>query len=183
MAIEVATPQDLATCLREGSYRRVGIDGVDGCGKTTLAKTLAAQLKIPLISVDDYLNKKRGSYLEHLRYENLKWTFHAQSPCIMEGVCLLQVLKFAGLDIDTLVYVKRMRHGLWSDERECDIDEDVDAFLEEEKELAEMLSTSKADQSDQSSSEFPSLAEEIIRYHASYRPFENATFWYCRDDC
>lgn len=183
MAIEVATPQELAALVRKGAYRRVGIDGVDGSGKTTLAKDLTEHLAVELISLDSYLDKKRGSYLDHLRYEDLKRIYRAQPRCIVEGVCLLQVLETAGLEIDTLVYVQRMQHGVWADERECDLDEDVDAFLEGERRLAEMFAAGEADQASESSSIIPSLVEEIIRYHASYRPFEKAAFLYQRHDC
>lgn len=67
--IELETSQELAALLRESGYGRIGIDGVDGSGKTTLAKNLAEQLDVPLISLDDYLDEKRDGYLDHLRYE------------------------------------------------------------------------------------------------------------------
>jgi hypothetical protein len=181
MAIEVASLQDLATLLRQNGCRRIGIDGVDGCGKTTLAKNLGEKLEMNLISLDDYLNEEQGGYLNHLRYEDVKKAYCAQPRCIVEGVCLLQVLEAASLEIDTLVYVKRMDHGLWADERECDIGEDVDSFLEKERQLVERFAGGTAGQTTDSA--LPRLAEEIIRYHASYRPFEKAAFWYRRDDC
>lgn len=175
--IELETPQDLVALLRESGHGRIGIDGVDGCGKTTLAKNLAEQLDVPLISLDDYLDEKRDGYLDHLRYEELKRDFHAKPQCIVEGVCLLQALNIANLEIDVLVYVKRMQHGFWADEHECDVVEDVDVFLKVEGELAEMFSVGDTDPARPA---LPKLAEELIRYHASYRPFEQATFWYCR---
>ncbi|MEW5966384.1 MAG: shikimate kinase [Pseudomonadota bacterium] len=177
--IELEALQDLVACLQESGYRRIGADGVDGCGKTTLAKSLAEQLEIPLISLDDYLDKNRGGYLGHLRYEELKRAFHAESQCIVEGVCLLQALEIANLGIDALVYVKRMQHGIWADERECDVNiENVEVFLQAEKQLVEMFYFGETDQTNSS---LPKLSEEIIRYHASYRPFEQAVFLYCSD--
>ena len=177
--IELETPQDLAALRRESGYGRIGIDGVDGCGKTTLAKSLVGQLDIPLISLDDYLDKNRGGYLDHLRYEELRRAFHAKPQCIVEGVCLLQALELANFRIDALVYVKRMQHGIWADQRECDvIIENVEVFIKAEKELAEMFSIGETDQTN---SALPKLAEELIRYHASYRPFEQAAFLYCSD--
>ena len=55
--------------------------------------------------------------------------------------------------------------------------EDVDVFLKAEGELAEMFSVGDTDPARPA---LPKLAEELIRYHASYRPFEQAAFWYCR---
>lgn len=92
-------------------------------------------------------------------------------------MCLLQALNVANLKIDALVYVKRMQHGLWADEHECDVVEDVDVFLKAEGELAEMFSVNDTAQARPA---LPKLSEELVLYHASYRPFEQATFWYCR---
>lgn len=184
MAIEVETAQELANLLREGGYYRVGIDGIDGCGKTTLAKYLAEQLKAELITLDDYLIKNQGSYLSHFRYEDFRMIYCAQPRCIVEGVCLLDVLETTSLEIDTLVYVKRMQHGVWADERDCDITENVDSFVEKERELEGLLSaTREVNHPGYSSSAILHVEEEIIRYHASYKPFTRATFWYLRDDC
>lgn len=183
MAIKVKTAQELANILREGGSCRVGIDGIDGCGKTTLAKYLAEQLKVKLISLDDYLIKNQGSYLKSLRYEAIRMACFTQPRYIVEGVCLLQVLKTTGLEIDTLVYVKRMQHGAWADKRVCDINENVDTFVEGEMKLDEILSARDANHSGNSSSALPRIEEEIIRYHASYKPFTKAAVWYLRDDC
>ena len=176
--IELDTLQDLVASLQQSGYHRIGVDGVDGCGKTTLAARIAAQLDVPLISLDDFLDKNRGGYLGHLHYEELKREIHAKSPCVVEGVCLLQALEVAGSEIDALVYVKRMQHGIWADERECDVLEDIEAFIKAERELVEKLLVGEADPTNP---ELPKLAEELIRYHASYRPFEQATFLYCID--
>jgi len=128
--VELDTRQNLVACLRESSYRWIGVDGVDGCGKTTLAKALAKQLGVPLISLDDYLDTNHGGYLAHLRYQELKKAFDAKSRCIIEGVCLLQPLEIADVELDAVVYVKRMQHGIWADERECDlVAENVEVFL------------------------------------------------------
>ena len=177
--IELDALQDLVACLRESSYRWVGVDGVDGCGKTTLAKALAQQLDVPLISLDDFLDKNQGGYLNHLRYKELKRALDAKSQCIVEGVCLLQVMEIANVKVDALVYVKRMQHGIWADERECDVVEDVEIFLKAERELVEAFASSETDPTNPA---LPHLAEELIRYHASYRPFDQATFWYCRNE-
>jgi broad-specificity NMP kinase len=176
--IELDTLQDLVACLQKGGYQRIGVDGIDGCGKTTLAASIAAQLDVPLISLDDFLDKNRGGYLGHLHYDELKTEVHAKSPCIVEGVCLLQALDVAGLEIDALVYVKRMQHGVWADERECVVLENIEAFLKTERELVEKFLVGEADPTNPA---LPQLAEELIRYHASYRPFEQAAFLYCID--
>ncbi len=48
MAIEIETANDLAVRLQEPGYHRIGIDGIAGCGKSTLAKDLSTSLELDL---------------------------------------------------------------------------------------------------------------------------------------
>src|SRR5690242_17309784 len=98
--IEITTPDALLAALR-GS-RRVGIDGIDGCGKTTLAKIIAAKLGRKLFSLDDYLEKDKGKFIEFIDYAKLCAEADAAGEYVIEGVCLLRVLQRAGLGIDNL---------------------------------------------------------------------------------
>jgi len=41
----------------------IGIDGMDGVGKTFLARELATPLGATVISLDDHVDKKRGMYV------------------------------------------------------------------------------------------------------------------------
>lgn len=183
MAIEIETADGLAVCLQEGGYRRVGIDGFTGCGKSTLAKELSTSLGLDLLSIDDYLNQNQGSYFDQLKLEDLQRAYRQHLGCILEGVCLLKVLEAAQLEIDAIVYVKRMQHGIWTDESECDVNpENVDHSLGEVERLVTLSSTWEVDNSGESRAGLPHLVEEIIRYHASYRPFERADFVYLRSD-
>jgi broad-specificity NMP kinase len=99
----------------------IGIDGVDGCGKSTLASLIAERLGWNVVSVDDYLEQDRDTYVAHVRTSDLRAQTANATPTIVEGVCVLAVCQAANLPLDLLVYVKRVRaDGSWLDEDECD---------------------------------------------------------------
>jgi len=109
----------------------IGIDGVDGSGKTYLAKKIGDALRIPVFSIDDFLNKQRGSYLDHLQYSDLASEIRRVSGAIIiEGVFLLHIAKQINLEITELVYVKRKsKSGFYYDEDIFNAEEPVDNYI------------------------------------------------------
>ena len=172
--IEATSPDAVVGALRDVNALRVGVDGADGCGKTTLAKALAASLGRPLFSLDNYLEREKGGFLEFLDYPRLRRDVSAEKAYVIEGVCLLQVLQRAGLAIDALVYIKRRHLGLWADERELDVNEPIEAFLKNERKLTAMVAGEAVTDL--------GLAEDVIRYHYETRPHDNAHVVYFRDE-
>jgi len=174
--IEVATPDAVVEALRSANARRIGIDGIDGCGKSTLARVVAVKLQRRLFTLDDYLEKDKGGFLEFIDYSRLRSDVSAEDACVFEGVCLLHVLRRAELVIDALVYVKRRHLGLWADERELDLDlnEPLEDFLKNERELTAMVAGEAVTDL--------GLAEEVIRYHHAARPHNSAHIVYFRDE-
>ena len=174
--IEADTPDAVVDALRAAGSRRVGIDGIDGCGKSTLAKAIAAKLNCRAFYLDYYLDRNRGGFLEFIDYNGLRADVTAETSYVIEGVCLLHALDRAHLGIDALVYVKRRHLGLWADERELNLDEPLEDFLEKEHKLTAMVA---------GGSEVVTglgLAEEIIRYHYAARPHNSAHVVYFRDE-
>ncbi len=173
---ETTSNTELARALRASEARHIGVDGSDGVGKTPLAKASAGVLRYQLFSLDDYLDKQQGAFLPYIYYDKLASDV-AQAPSfVIEGVRLLEVLGRATIDNDQLVYVKRFHHGVWADERELNLAEDVESFLRRKRDFVNLLGG--FDQAEQDLG----IAEEVIRYHASHRPHENADFVYRRDD-
>jgi hypothetical protein len=80
------------------------IDGPHGSGKTTLAQEVATVLRVPCVHVDDFVTKNSGGYLDFIRRDELASTL-GQRPIIVEGVCLLEVLRRLDIKADTFVYI------------------------------------------------------------------------------
>lgn len=91
----------------------IGIDGIDGSGKSRLASWLSWQLGMPAVHLDLYL--VRDSEPLTWRYDDLSRLLDAHQivlhrPLIVEGVLLLRVLKEIDRAPDFLVFVEKDGH-------------------------------------------------------------------------
>src|SRR5262245_34233923 len=108
--------------LPNGGRLCIGFDGMDGVGKSTLAREMAQRLGASLISLDDHLVKKQNLYVPHIRCDELEAAISAShSPILIEGVCLLAVAHRCGFDVDVLIYMRRLSHnsGIWHNKELC----------------------------------------------------------------
>ena len=171
-----ATPLKVAMLLRRQGADLIAIDGSFGVGKSTLARALASRLQTKAVHLDDFLVKRRGAYLKNLRLMQLTKCIGRRRRLILEGICVLQALELVGRKPDALVYVKRMSSGQWADQDELVPSLPLEQHLSSLRKDLQVLSTN--------SGEPPSLglAEEVIRYHASYAPQNHSTIEYLRDD-
>lgn len=166
------------------------IDGADGSGKSTLADVITEKLRLIHINLDDYLEKKRGSFLEYIKYDLLKKVIEdANSPIIIEGVCVLAIAKTLQVKYDLHIYVKRMsHHGFWNDSELYDVDDnvdvDVDAFIAKQnaelRKLCEVMPQIEGKEFDPEDANIPKLIEELIRYHYEFKPHKIADIIYER---
>lgn len=168
----------------------IGIDGPDGCGKTTLASKISSILKIPYFSIDDYLIKNKGAYREYLKHDDLKNAIrNVSGPFIFEGVLLLEVAQHINIEITDLIYVKRIsKYGFWYDEDICDIQQPVEEYIQmldqEFKQLPEIhLNFEYSVKSkDTRKKGLDPFSKEIIRYHDKFKPINKAKYIYQRID-
>ncbi len=174
--METDDTSKLAAFIRNNSYCRIGVDGTNDAGKSTMAGNLSKILGLRHLNLDEFLIKESGGYLDYLKYDEIKLQTSETKCFVVEGVCLLNVLEKIDTSIDCLIYVKRMRHNLWADERECEITEEIEDFISNEKELMSLF---------QQTGNVPDslgLAEEIIRYHYKFKPHKKADLFYIRED-
>lgn len=145
-----------------------------------MASKLANKLGYVHINLDDYLQKHRGDFLGHIKYEILKTKIeNIEVPIIIEGVCLLAVLKKLKKNPDLLIYIKRMSDdGWWRDEAICEVNEDIDEFFSKEennlKKFCQLEAKMEGKELDPEECKIPELREEIIRYHHEFRPHKKA---------
>lgn len=87
----------------------IGVDGYQGAGKTTIARYISEKLSAELVSLDDYLVCRDGSYFNSINYLKLEADLLKscllRGPLVVEGVCLSAVLDTISLSPDFLVYV------------------------------------------------------------------------------
>jgi hypothetical protein len=176
---------DIAKEIKRKNAIVVAIDGVDGSGKSTVARELSEMLGIIHIDLDDYLEKNQGGYVNFLDYESLKNNIkQTNAPIVIEGVCILAILNNLEIRHDLLVYIKRMfEFGYWKDDR-FDINEDIETFIEKAnvdfREFSKLDAQLGGDKYDPNNCSIPKLTEEIFRYHHKFRPHEIANIIYER---
>jgi hypothetical protein len=91
----------------------IGIDGVDGCGKSSLAAWLSWQLEMPAIHLDIFMIPDSSPLT--WRYQELACAINGaqlgtQRPVIVEGVLLLYVLEQISRTPDFLAFVEKDQH-------------------------------------------------------------------------
>lgn len=92
----------------------VGIDGIDGVGKTSLSKKIET-LGYFRISLDDFIKKKSGGYFEFVNYKKLMKMLISKNgqPIVIEGVLLLKILEKINVSLNYFVYVT---DNVWLDD-------------------------------------------------------------------
>lgn len=178
--IETKDINELASYIRQSDSLLIGIDGTDGVGKTRLANDLSKMLGFHSIHLDDFLDKNRGGFLDYLDYSKIENSLKYHTKCVVEGICLLDVMGRIGIQLEVLIYIKRRQHGLWTDGRALEIEGDLEEFIGAE---LQMLNDPVLRSPDEPEHETLGIAEEIIRYHHRYKPQMKANLLYERDSC
>lgn len=172
--------------VKAAGWRRIGIDGVDAVGRAHLAKVLSRAMGCPALDVDDYLHQNQGGYVEFIDYPALSAAMASIPSFAISGACLREVLSNLGASLDGVIYIKRMREGLWADEEGCVFPEGVDAAVEMfaanralNSRYFDEMPEQPAHEDDEVS---PHLVDEVMRYHDTYVPHETADLVFERDD-
>jgi hypothetical protein len=176
----------VARAVSSAGWARIGIDGVDGSGKSSLAASLALQLGSVALDLDDFLNKNQGGFVEFLDYEALRAAMSETPMLVISGVCLRAALYRMDCSLDAHIYVKRTRHELWADEPECVFPDGLPAAIAEHRRNAALLARFESGEPVGAGAQVAevqhSLTEEIMRYHDDYRPHEVADLVFERSD-
>jgi len=187
--METSEITEIEEIIRKNTVGIIAIDGMDGSGKTTLSKKLQRKLKCRRINLDKYLKRNSGNYVEFINYSKLlKDIYINPSLLLIEGTCCLAVLSRISVTHDLLIYVKRYsKYGYWRDEDECDVQDDIDIFVNQEKEkflkFCKAEATLENREFNPSAHQFPPFQEELFRYHHKYKPHQVADIIFRRTDC
>lgn len=172
--------------IQSSEWRRIGIDGVDGAGKTYLGEQLSEALGYPALNLDDYLHQNQGGFVDFIDYPALSAALSSMPAFILSGVCLRQVLSNLGLDLDAHVYIKRMRDDVWVDEDFCVFPEGVDAAIENLADNTAMISRAFDEPTEQFGASGDDvelqLTFEVMHYHDEFSPQDEADVVYERSD-
>jgi hypothetical protein len=157
----------------------IGIDGLDGIGKTPLANLLARRLNANVVSLDSYLVKNQNKYTDALNEQVNVDLLETKGVTIVEGVCLLAAAKRFGFELDFLVYLKRTHNSIWADEDVCDLSGSAEETISKEEDkvfiFKEWNSSNKnLEPPKREDVKLTGLRCELIHYHSEYQPHKFA---------
>jgi len=162
--------------MRRVRARLIAIDGVPGVGKSTLAETMAKRLKTRPVQLDRFLSRRRDGYVRYINRYRLERSLRGLRTAVVEGVCVLKVLRSVGREPDALIYIKRFSSGRWADEQDFVPTGSLDGHLAAIQAEADAWSGALGGHFNRS------LKEEVIRYHVEFNPHHEATHVYVRAD-
>jgi hypothetical protein len=155
----------------------IGIDGMNGVGKTCLACELAPLLGGTVISLDDHLDKKRGAYAACIRCHEVTAAIEAiNGRIVIEGICLRAVAERCGFTIDVHIYVRWVsaQFGLWHDAEICLGETAVDELKQRGREYRRWGAVIDGEDAEQAEEDAEQFHDELIDYHARWRPVQSA---------
>lgn len=167
--------------LLPASARLISIDGLDGVGKSTLARAVAERTAVMLIKLDDYLEQHQDRYLAALDIDALKREIATNERSVVEGCLVMDVLSKAGLTPDFSVYVARTSRMRAQPEMEWLDEHDLLVGAKTASEIIGELE-SQAQRWAQAPPEFgggdvaalDGLTKELITYHERFAPQRHA---------
>lgn len=97
---------EIIKLIKQQNPRVIGIDGKDGTRKSALSKDISTKLDYKVISLDSYINKKKGGYFNFLNFKCLKKDTHliGDNPYVIEGVMLFKILNVLNIKLDYCIY-------------------------------------------------------------------------------
>lgn len=173
---ETGSASEAAELLSDAGTRFVALDGAHGSGKSFLARELGALLGRQVVHLDDFLDRNKGAYVEYLDLPRLSAKLRELPAAIVEGICALQVFERLGIEPDAFVYVKRSAHGEWLDQNDYDVKIPIEDHLENVRRRIRPVAKFLGESGELG------VAEEVIRYHAAFRPHERESIVFIRQD-
>ena len=185
--------QDLATHLSALELAPGGlitVDGMDGSGKSHLGRTLAEGLNTQWVEIDNFLNRKQGGFVDHIRYTDLADELQGNTTgpaVVVEGCCIQEVMSRVGRVPDVSIYLKRLVAGvIWMDgdfltkyhNSEDAIAGETEKVLRFTELCPELMETDVQKQN--RADPLSGLLKELIRYHFEHRPHETADIIFAR---
>ena len=182
--------QEIKKMLNKQTINIISVDGINSSGKTTLAKSISEEFKIPHINIDDnFLIKKKGGFIEFIKYEelllNIEKVLNSSKILIIDSICILEILERVKFQPDLKIYVKRLIAGdYWFDGEKIDYSKSVDEIIKSDKlEIAKFISfLNNSNSISNNSDDHEYIFHEILQYHFKFKPDLKSDLTFQRKD-
>jgi hypothetical protein len=162
----------------------LSIDGWMNAGKTFLLDKIK-DLNFYTISIDSFLDKGKGLYLEAINITELESVVREKlesgNKIAIEGVCIKQILTTIKQESDISIYIKEM--GVLGWVKEDYVDESKtpeDIFIEDDKLFEIDVLTGGKRNISVEEKKHEGLFYDVVRYHYEYQPHISSDIIYGR---
>jgi len=102
--------QSILDAIGKKKPKILGIDGIDGVGKTAIAVKLDLEFGYVRVSLDDHLEKNQKGYFNFIDYKKLKSKIELCKGkfLVIEGVLLQKVLNKIGVKPNFMIYMSNI---------------------------------------------------------------------------
>jgi len=171
----------------------ISVDGVDGCGKSTLSSRIAQDFpNIIHINLDDenFLEQNKGGYINYIKYDFLKNTISDliknNNIILIDGICILEILNQINLKSSLKIYVKKLvKPEFWLDGTDFDYSKNLEEVIKQKEEELKKFEffIANEEKREPRDTDFSTTIEfEILQYHFKYRPDLNSDIVFERID-
>lgn len=162
----------------------ISIDGVDGTGKSTLAKSISDAIDGLHINLDKCIDRNQGRYVDNLRFDEVLKLYNNSDKkvIIFDGVCLMKILEILDINPNLKIYVRLVKKdGFWyKGHTDFNYTRNVDEIINEHRNSTRKMKEFFGEEIDEEALKFEELPDEIIRYHHEYKPNETCDYIYER---
>lgn len=160
----------LSPLLKKGNSL-IGFDGINGVGKTHLARKLADGFSVTRLKIDDFLIGNGEPYVSQIRYDALQEkTAKSSRPIVIDGVCLLEVAERCHFKLAAHIYVRLIGgKGSCADERFRIEQGDVEQLASFRRSALRAMNKGSCNKAGR-------LPIQIAQYHRDYKPKSVADF-------
>ena len=172
-------------CAISDEARFITVDGFDGVGKSMLSRYLSEDIGVPLVGLDEFVEKQTGHFLEALRFGELSNRvaeyLDSCGRIIVEGCMVQAAVERIGRSPDFRIYVMRVtrmrnqpdvewihEHAVLCGEKSAD---ELIAELEDE---AQRWAKMPEEFGGGGEMEVPMLERELVQYHSDRCPHRQA---------
>lgn len=86
--IETSDINQIIELIKCGDFKLIGIDGIDGTGKSTLAEKLSVSTGLLHINLDDYIEKEKGNFVDFIDLTRLDSSLNKSPKSTIIEWCL-----------------------------------------------------------------------------------------------
>jgi hypothetical protein len=165
--------------FNQSNYNKkiICVDGEDGIGKSTsITPSIAKNIQSKIISIDKYLKKEKGGYIDFIKYKDLEndvLKAIKHNNVIIEGVLLLKILERLKIKPNKFIYsTSQLWFDDWQEHKE--LNREFSDIIKKEESNCELFSNISNSDEKSKPYKLTNFRHEMYKYTYQYKPIDMA---------